>query len=71
MGSAKGSPLVLTPDLTAWRVVLEVFHYPRAEWGWLMDTGQMIHRLVHGIDKISWVRETGVPREHINPEDLY
>ena len=70
MGVEKGQP-VLTPDLSAWKDVLEIYDYPKFLWTWLLDSSLMLHRLVRGLDEVYWPYEMGKPQEHVLPEEVY
>ena len=70
MGGAKGQPPVLTPRLEGYEAALRIYGYDRALWPWLVRGASMLHGLVHGSDKVNWLRETGKQVYEVEPEDV-
>jgi hypothetical protein len=62
--------VILTPSLVGYAAALEVYGYPRALWPWLTTGAMTLHRLVKGLETVSWQEETGKPRYLIRAEDL-
>lgn len=69
-GESTSKEVILTPALTGYAAALEVYGYPRALWPWLTDGALLMHRLVHGMESVNWLRETGKHRHEIGLEDL-
>lgn len=70
MGVEKGKPLFLTMRLEAVESALRIYDYPRPLWGWLTDTAMLLHRLVHKLERVLFLRELGIERLDIRPEDI-
>lgn len=70
MGGAKGEPPILTPRLEGYEAALRIYGYPRSEWAWLVQGAATLHALVHGLDRVNWLLETGKQTQQITPEDV-
>lgn len=53
MGAGKDSPPLLTPRLEAYEAALRMHGYPRDHWAWLSHWAFILHRLRHGLEKLT------------------
>jgi hypothetical protein len=70
MGAGKGQPAILTVRLEGIHAALKLYDYPESQWAWLTDTANLIHRLLHKIEEVEWLRETGKSYRDITIEDV-
>lgn len=61
---------IVTPRVEAWEAVLRLHNYPEQDWRWLLETGTLLHRLIHKMEQVDWMAETGKRYRDITSEDV-